>query len=75
MLENENKQTSAAAAGASNVAFTSALEEEADNEHLQRAHGDNEEALNHAEVDNSVLSADDGGEVAVLARAEVFLVA
>lgn len=74
MLENENKQTSAAAAGASNVTLASALEEEAHNEHLQRAHGDDQEALDHAKVDDSVLGADNSSEVAVLTCAEVLLV-
>lgn len=42
---------------------------------MESAHADNQCDLNQAEVDNSALRASDGAEVAVLASAEVLLVA
>lgn len=59
----------------SNVTLASALEEEAHNKDLQGTHSNNKEALDHAEVDNSVFSADNGCKVAVFSGAEVLLVA
>ncbi len=50
------------------------LEEESNNKHLQTAHADNKERLNHAKVDDTVLGAHDGRKVAVLTRAKVLLV-
>lgn len=50
------------------------LEEESDNKDLKTAHGDDESNLNHAEVDNAVLSAANGSKVTVFTSSEVFLV-
>lgn len=50
------------------------LEEESDNKNLQASHADDEERLDHAKVDNTVLGAGDGRKVAVLTCAEVLLV-
>ena len=55
--------------------FPSALEEEADNEDLQSCHGHKQARLHQTEVEYPLLGALDGAEVAVLARAEVLLVA
>lgn len=55
--------------------FPGALEKEADNEDLQSCHGHNQARLHQTEVEYPLLGALDGAEVAVLARAEVFLVA
>lgn len=41
----------------SNVALASTLEEESDDEYLQRTHADNKSNLDHAEVDNALLCA------------------
>lgn len=57
------------------VTLPCALEEEAHDKDLQRTHADDQADLDQAEVDNPLLCAPDGAEVAVLARAEVFLVA
>lgn len=56
------------------VALPCALEEEADNKDLEGTHADDEAGLDQAEVDDSLLGASNGAEVAVLTRAEVFLV-
>jgi hypothetical protein len=50
------------------------LEKEAHNKDLQRSHGHHHEPLDHTEVEDAALRAPDCAEIAVLARAEVFLV-
>lgn len=57
------------------VALARALEEEAHDKDLQGTHADNQTGLDKAKVDNPLLGAADGAEVAVLAGAEVLLVA
>lgn len=57
------------------ISFPRALEEEANHEYLQSAHADDKTALDQAEVDDPLLGASNGAEVAVLAGAEVLLVA
>lgn len=56
------------------VALPCALEKETDDKDLESSHADDEAGLDQAEVDNPLLSAPDGAEVAVLACAEVLLV-
>lgn len=56
------------------IAVCTYLEEEPDDNNLQRRHGDNHADLDHAEVDNSLLGAVHSAKVAVLTRAEVLLV-
>lgn len=55
--------------------FPSTLEEESDNEDLESCHGHNQTRLHQTEVEYPLLGALDGAKVAVLARAEVLLVA
>lgn len=57
-----------------NVTLASALEEEPDNKHLQCSHADNQSNLDHAKVDNALLRAGHGAEVAVLSCPKVLLV-
>lgn len=57
------------------VTLAGTLEKEPDDKNLKGAHGCDEEDLDQAEVDDSLLGAADSAEVAVLAGAEVFLVA
>lgn len=56
------------------VTLPCALEEEPDDKDLESAHADDQAGLDQAEVDNPLLCAPHGAEVAVLACAEVFLV-
>lgn len=56
------------------VALPCALEEKPDDKYLESTHADDEPGLDQAEVDNPLLSAPDGAEVAVLTCAEVLLV-
>ncbi len=56
------------------ITLPCALEEEPDNKDLESAHADHQQDLDHAEVDDPLLCAADGAEVAVFAGAEVFLV-
>lgn len=56
------------------VAFSCALEEEAHDKDLQSTHADYQPALNQAKVHDPLLCAADCAEVAVLSRAEVFLI-
>lgn len=55
------------------VALARALEEEANDKHLQSSHQHDKGALDHAEVDDAAFGAADGAEVAVLSGAEVLL--
>jgi hypothetical protein len=55
--------------------FPRPLEEEPHNEHLQPRHRHNEATLHQAKVEDALLGALDSREIAVLARAEVLLVA
>lgn len=50
------------------------MEKEPHNEDLQASHCDHDQALQYAEVENTLLRAPHRGEVPVLSRAEVFLV-
>jgi hypothetical protein len=54
--------------------FPGALKEEANNEDLQPCHGHNQARLHQTEVEYPLLCTLDSAEVAVLARAEVFLI-
>lgn len=56
------------------VALPCALEEEPDDKDLESTHADDEAGLYQAEVDNPLLGAPDGTEVAVLTCAEILLV-
>lgn len=58
----------------SNVTLASTLEKESDDEYLQGTHADNKSNLDHAKVDNTLLGACNGAEVAVLTRSKVLLV-
>lgn len=51
-----------------------ALEKEAHDKHLQPSHRDHHQTLNHTEIEHPSLRAAHSTEIAVLARAEVFLV-
>lgn len=55
--------------------LTTYLEEEANNKDLQTCHGHHHQTLNNRQVEDSPLCAADGAEVAVLASAEILLVA
>lgn len=55
--------------------FPSALEKEAHNKDLQRSHGHHYQTLDHTEIEDAALCAPHGAEIAVLARAEILLVA
>lgn len=57
-----------------NIALASTLEEEPDNKHLQCSHADNQSNLDHAKVDNALLRAGHGAEVAILSCSKVLLV-
>jgi hypothetical protein len=50
------------------------LEEELNNENLESTHANHQRHLDQAEVDDPLLRAADGAEVAVLAGTEIFLV-
>ena len=52
-----------------------ALKEESYNKHLKARHRNHHQTLQDAEVEDAALSAPHGGEIAVLPRAEVLLVA
>lgn len=55
--------------------FPGALEEESDDKDLQTCHGHDQARLHQTEVEYPLLGTFDGAEVAVLASAEVLLVA
>jgi len=55
--------------------FPRPLKKEPHNKHLQPRHPHHHHALHHAEIEDPRLGAFHGGRIAVLARAEVFLVA
>jgi hypothetical protein len=57
------------------ITLSRALEEEPHDKDLQGTHADNKQDLNQAEVDDPLLGAANSAKVAVLASAEVFLVA
>lgn len=55
------------------LTFPAASEEHLDDKDLEASHGDHQSALDQAEVENSPLRTPHRAEVAVLTRAEVFL--
>jgi hypothetical protein len=61
--------------GQSDYTFPRPLEEEPNDKHLQSRHCHNQPTLHKAEVEDALLRALDRRKVAVLARAEVLLVA
>lgn len=58
-----------------NISLPSTRKEHLNNEHLQARHTDHQRALDDGEVEDAALGALHGAEVAVLARAEVLLLA
>lgn len=57
-----------------NIRVPTDLEEEANDEHLQASHSNHHQALNNAEVKDSLLGAPDSAEVTVFSGTEVLLV-
>lgn len=55
--------------------FSSSLEEEPHDEHLQGSHRDHHQTLNDTEIENPPLRTPNRAEIPVLPCAEVFLVA
>jgi hypothetical protein len=54
--------------------YTTYLEKEPNNKHLQPSHTHHHQALNNTEVENPSLRTPNGAEISVLTGTEVFLV-